>query len=143
MVNATLWQLYPRQRNPVPIIQETGWAPASEWTGAENLPRTEIRFLDYPACSESLYRLRCLVPFLIQGLIKLAGVSTRKFKFPVERTFLQVGREQLFRARSLSSTTAMLVYRRGIHGICLAQNGHKNFRRLGLCQPINIMTDCQ
>ena len=35
------------------------------WTGAENLAYTGIRFLDRPARSESLYRLRLhLVPSL-------------------------------------------------------------------------------
>jgi len=74
----------PRQRDPLPIIQETGWAP-----GSENLSRTENRSLDRPSRSESLYGLRSPVSYLIQGLIKLAGVSTRKFIFPVERTFLE------------------------------------------------------
>jgi len=26
-----------RERNPVPIVQETGWDPGPVWTGAENL----------------------------------------------------------------------------------------------------------
>ena len=82
----------PRQRDPLTIIQETGWAPGSEWTGTENLPRTEIRSLEPPARSESLYGLCSRGSYLIQGLVKLAGVSTRKFKFPVERSFLEVGR---------------------------------------------------
>ena len=30
--------LYPR-KDPVPIIQEVGWAPGSVWTGAENFAR--------------------------------------------------------------------------------------------------------
>ena len=106
MVNATPRPLYPRQRDPLPIIQETGWAPGSEWTGTENLSRTEIRSLDRPAHSESLYGLPSPGSYLIQGLMKLAGVSTRKFLFPVERTFLEVGRGQ-FRPRMHSSTTTV------------------------------------
>jgi hypothetical protein len=27
----------PRKRDPVPIVQEAGWAPGRIWTGAENL----------------------------------------------------------------------------------------------------------
>ena len=42
---------------PVPIVQETGWAPALFWTGAENLVPTGIRSPDRPARSESLYQL--------------------------------------------------------------------------------------
>ena len=47
---------YPRE-NPVPIVQEAGWAPGPVWTGAENLaplgfdPRTAqpvaSRYTDY------------------------------------------------------------------------------------------------
>jgi len=32
----------PRQRVPVPIVQEAGWAPGPVWTGAENLSRAGI-----------------------------------------------------------------------------------------------------
>jgi hypothetical protein len=50
--------LYPLGKDPVPIVQETGWAPGPVWTGAENLAPTGIRSPDRPARSESLYRLR-------------------------------------------------------------------------------------
>ena len=49
--------LYPR-KDPVPIVQEVGWAPGPVWTGAENLAPTGIRSPDRPARSQSLYRLR-------------------------------------------------------------------------------------
>jgi hypothetical protein len=49
---------YPRERDPVPYVQEVGWVPGLVWTGAENLTPTGIRYLDSPARSESsLYRL--------------------------------------------------------------------------------------
>ena len=44
-------------KNPVPIVQEAGWAPGPVWMGAENLTSTGIQSLDHPAHSESLYRL--------------------------------------------------------------------------------------
>ena len=44
-------------KDPVPIVQEAGWAPGSVWTGAENLAFTEIRSPDRSARSEPLYRL--------------------------------------------------------------------------------------
>jgi hypothetical protein len=50
--------LYPREKDPVTIVQEAGWAPGPVWTAAENLAPTEIRSPDRPASSESLYRLR-------------------------------------------------------------------------------------
>ena len=44
-------------KDPVPIAQEARWAPGPVWMGAENLTPTRILSRDYPACSESLYRL--------------------------------------------------------------------------------------
>ena len=44
-------------KDPVPIVQETGWAPGPVWTSAENLAPTGIRSPDRPARSQSLYRL--------------------------------------------------------------------------------------
>ena len=35
--------------DPVPIVQEAGWAPGPVWTGAENLSSTGIRSPDRPA----------------------------------------------------------------------------------------------
>ena len=48
----------PRERDPVPLVQEAGWAAGPVWTGDENLTPTGIRSPDRPARSESLYRLR-------------------------------------------------------------------------------------
>ena len=44
-------------KDPVPIVQEAGWASGPVWTGAENLASTGIRSPDRPARSKSLYRL--------------------------------------------------------------------------------------
>ena len=49
-------------KDPVPIVNEAGWAPGPVWIGAENLAPTGIRSLDLPARSESLYRLRYPAP---------------------------------------------------------------------------------
>jgi hypothetical protein len=43
----------PPKNEPVPIVQETGWARRPEWTVAENLVLTGIRSPDRPAPSES------------------------------------------------------------------------------------------
>ena len=45
-------------KNPVPIVQEAGWAPGPVWTGTENLAPIGIRSPDCPARSQSLYELR-------------------------------------------------------------------------------------
>ena len=47
----------PPGKDPVPILQEAGWASGPGWTGAENLAPTGIRSPDRPAHSKSLYRL--------------------------------------------------------------------------------------
>ena len=49
--------LYPG-KDPVPTVQEAGWAPGPVWRGAENLASTGIRSPDRAARSQSLYRLR-------------------------------------------------------------------------------------
>jgi hypothetical protein len=57
VINATPRPLYPRERDPVAIVKEAGWAPGPVWTSAENLARTGIRSPDRPARSELLWRL--------------------------------------------------------------------------------------
>ena len=44
-------------KDPVPIVQEIGWAPEPVWTSTENLAPIGIRSPDRPARSQSLYRL--------------------------------------------------------------------------------------
>ena len=47
----------PWERDPLPIVQEAGWALGSVWMVAENLARTGICSPQQPARSESLHRL--------------------------------------------------------------------------------------
>ena len=63
VVNTTPRQIYPRETDPVPIVQEAGWAPGPVWMNAENFAPTGIRSPDRPARSESLYRLSYPGPF--------------------------------------------------------------------------------
>jgi hypothetical protein len=58
-------------KEPVPIVQEAGWAPGPVWIGAENLATIGIRYLDLPARSESLYRLSYPGPQLFLLLLLL------------------------------------------------------------------------
>ena len=44
VVNATPRPLYPREGDPLPIVQEGGWAPGPVWMGVENLASTAIIF---------------------------------------------------------------------------------------------------
>jgi len=41
--------LFTPRKEPVPIVQEAGWAPGPVWTGAENLASTGFPFPDRPA----------------------------------------------------------------------------------------------
>jgi hypothetical protein len=42
------WPLSTPGRDPVPIVQEGGWAPGPVWTGVENLAPTGIQYPDRP-----------------------------------------------------------------------------------------------
>ena len=56
-VSVTPRPLFTPRKDPVPIVQEAGWALGPVWTGTENLASTGIRSPDRPARSQSLYRL--------------------------------------------------------------------------------------
>jgi hypothetical protein len=64
VVNAMPWPLYPQERDPVPIVQEAGWAPGQVWMGEEYLAPTSIQSPDHPVCSKLLYQLRYPGPLI-------------------------------------------------------------------------------
>ena len=76
-------------KDPVPIVQEAGWAPGPVWIGAENLASTGTRSPDLPARSESLYRLRYPGPMVFY-LVKWLSIN---FKCNV---WLWVGHSGIF-----------------------------------------------
>ena len=49
--------LSPRKREPVPIVQESGWAPGLVWTGADSLAPYWASIPGPPSPRQSLYRL--------------------------------------------------------------------------------------
>jgi hypothetical protein len=69
VVSITARLLYPG-KDPVPIVQEAGWAPGLVWTCAKNLTTTGIRSLDRPACSQSLYR-RCYPARIVSVILNI------------------------------------------------------------------------
>jgi hypothetical protein len=73
-VSVTPRQLFTTGKDPVPIVQEAGWASRPVWTGAENLAPTGIRSPDRPARSQLLYWLCYPAHTLPQG----AEISTMK-----------------------------------------------------------------
>ena len=56
-VRVTFRLLFTPGKDPIPIVQEAGWAPGPVWTSAENLAPIGIRSPNRPPCSQSLYRL--------------------------------------------------------------------------------------
>jgi hypothetical protein len=42
VVNVTPRPLYPRERDPVPIVQEAGWVPRPVWADAKNIAPTRM-----------------------------------------------------------------------------------------------------
>ena len=43
--------IHPHERDPVPTVHETGWAPGPVWTGVESIATTGIRSPNHPARS--------------------------------------------------------------------------------------------
>jgi len=54
--------LFTPGKDPVPIVQDAGWAPGPVWTGAENLAPTRIQSLDRPASCYTNYATRPTLP---------------------------------------------------------------------------------
>jgi hypothetical protein len=50
-VSVTPWPLPTPWKDPVPIVQEAGWAAGPAWTGAENLASTRVRSTVQPIAS--------------------------------------------------------------------------------------------
>jgi len=48
-------------KDPVPIVQQAGWAPGPVWTGGKSRSHRDS-IPDRPAPSQSLYRLSYLAP---------------------------------------------------------------------------------
>jgi hypothetical protein len=56
VVSSTPRPYFTPGKDPIPIVQEVGWAPDLVWTGGKSRP-TGIRSPDRPSRSQSLYRL--------------------------------------------------------------------------------------
>ena len=61
MVSSTPRPHFTPGKDPVPIVQEGGWATGPVWTGAENLAPTRIRSPDHPARSQSVPKCTVLI----------------------------------------------------------------------------------
>ena len=56
MVSSTPWPHFTPRKDPVPILQEAGWASGPVWTGGKSRPHWDS-IPHRPARSQSLYRL--------------------------------------------------------------------------------------
>jgi len=56
MVSSTSRPHFIREKDPVPILQEAGWAPGPVWTGGKSRTHRDS-IPDRPGCSQLLYRL--------------------------------------------------------------------------------------
>jgi predicted CoA-binding protein len=80
VVSGTPWPYFTHGKDPVPIVQEAGWAPGPVWMGGKSCP-TGIRSPDRPAHSQSLYRLSyrahsvCIVGPLITEHVTNVSIS--------------------------------------------------------------------
>ena len=106
-------------KDPVPIVQEAGWAPGPVWTGAENLASTgirspdrqtsnqslptelpaHIRSLDRAAPSLSLYRLRYRPTFDPRTVQPLASLYTDYATGPIRSPDRPAPSQSLYRLR--------------------------------------------
>ena len=59
MVSSTPGPHFTPGKDPVPILQEAGWAPGPVWTGRKSRPHWDL-IPDRPSRSQSLYRLSYL-----------------------------------------------------------------------------------
>ena len=73
-VSVTPRPLFTPGKDPVPIVQEAGWAPEPVWTGAKNLALTGIRSPSCAARTQSLYRISYPVHYWGMGIVTFIGI---------------------------------------------------------------------
>jgi len=67
--------LFTRGKDPVPTVEEVGWAAGPVWTAAESLALHRDSIPDSPARSEPLYCLRYRGPHLNKIIVGLISQS--------------------------------------------------------------------
>ena len=86
MVSSTPRPYFTPGNDPVPIVQEDGWAPGPVWTGGKSRP-TGIRSPDRPDRSQSLYRLN--YPAHIKQLI--ANIKIKRNEYKIKLVLALIG----------------------------------------------------
>ena len=80
-VSVTPWPLFTPRKDPVPIVQEAGWAPGPVWTVAENLapPGFDLRtvrpvvsrYTDWAIPAHSVYKEWCISDVTACNLVEI------------------------------------------------------------------------
>jgi len=73
VVSSMPWPHFTPGKDPVPILQEAGWAPGPVWTGWKSLPHRDS-IPDCPAHSQSLYLLSYPAHCYTEYNIKIKGI---------------------------------------------------------------------
>ena len=81
MVSRTPWPHFTPGKDPVPILQEAGWAPGPVWTGGKSRPHRDS-ILDRPARSHALYRL--------SNPAHLSSLLMKSKLFPIWATYFKL-----------------------------------------------------
>jgi len=74
VVSSTLRPHFTPGKDPVPILQEAGWATGPVWTDGKSRPHRDS-IPDRPAHSQSLYRLSCPAHIFVTGSNKLKNTE--------------------------------------------------------------------
>ena len=85
MVSSTSRPHFTPRKDPVPILQEAGWAPGPVWTGGKSLPHRDS-IPDRPARSQSLNRLSYRAH--IKALMMFRKISNVTFRI-VRKTYMR------------------------------------------------------
>jgi len=95
VVSSTARPHFTPGKDPVPILQEAGWAPGPVWTGGKSCPNRDS-IPDRPARSQSLYRLSYRPTLYTQQLwkrgISASFVSKYSMSLRIVRRIIQSGK---------------------------------------------------
>ena len=81
VVNNMPWPHFTPGKDPVPILQEAGWAPGLVWTGGKSRPHRDS-IPDCPAHSQLLYLLSYLAHRIIKYWYNYTGWDERFARAP-------------------------------------------------------------
>ena len=81
-------------KDPVPILQEAGWAPGPVWTGRKSRPH-RYSIPDRPSRSQSLYRLSYSAHIIWEELTTKRSINSIKYRVCWSSTLVLVQRKAM------------------------------------------------